>query len=37
MRKELGSTKAMFKAIFFQTGIAWTLATIIGMIGWMVV
>ena len=37
MRKELGSTKAMFKAVFFQTGIAWVLATFIGVIGWLVV
>lgn len=37
MKKELGSTKTMFKAIFFQTGIAWLLATIVGVIGWIVV
>jgi ferrous iron transport protein B len=37
MRKELGSTKAMFKAVFFQTGIAWVLATFIGVLGWLVV
>jgi len=35
MRKELGSTKLMLKAILFQTGIAWTLATIVGLIGWI--
>lgn len=37
MRKELGSTKGMFKAVFFQTGIAWVLATFVGMIGWLIV
>lgn len=37
MRKELGSSKAMVKAVFFQTGLAWVLATIIGMIGWIIV
>lgn len=37
MRKELGSTKAMFKAVFFQTGLAWILATFIGVIGWIIV
>lgn len=37
MRKELGSTKAMLKAVTFQTGIAWMLATFIGMIGWLIV
>lgn len=36
MRKELGSTKAMFKAVFFQTGLAWILATFIGVIGWII-
>ncbi|NCA96739.1 MAG: ferrous iron transport protein B [Bacteroidia bacterium] len=37
MRRELGSTKAMVKAVFFQTGLAWILATLIGVIGWIVV
>lgn len=37
MRKELGSTKIMLKGIFFQTGIAWLLASVVGMIGWLVV
>jgi len=36
MRKELGSTKSMVKAILFQTGIAWVLATLIGVIGWVI-
>lgn len=36
MRKELGSTKSMVKAILFQTGIAWVLATFIGVIGWVI-
>jgi ferrous iron transport protein B len=29
MRRELGTTKRMWKAVFFQTGIAWVLATIV--------
>lgn len=33
MRRELGSAKAMWKAIGFQTGLAWTLASIIGIVG----
>ncbi len=33
MRKEFGSTKQMWKAIAFQTGLAWVLASIIGLIG----
>ena len=37
MRKELGSTKGMLKAVFFQTGIAWVLATFVGVIGWLIV
>ncbi|HPM07843.1 MAG TPA: nucleoside recognition domain-containing protein, partial [Bacilli bacterium] len=37
MRKELGSTKGMFKAVFFQTGIAWLLATFVGVIGWLII
>ena len=36
MRKELGSKKAMFKAVLFQTGIAWIIATLIGMWGMFV-
>jgi ferrous iron transport protein B len=36
MRKELGSTKSFLKAIAFQFMVGWTLATIIGCIGWMV-
>ncbi|MFA5421637.1 MAG: ferrous iron transport protein B [Bacilli bacterium] len=37
MRKELASTKAMLKAVFFQTGIAWILSSLVGVIGWLVV
>ncbi|NLN80188.1 MAG: ferrous iron transporter B, partial [Erysipelotrichia bacterium] len=37
MKKELGSTKTMVKAILFQTGIAWLLASIVGVIGWIIV
>ncbi len=33
MRKEFGSTKQMWKAIGFQTGLAWVLASIIGLLG----
>ncbi|MBQ8424837.1 MAG: ferrous iron transport protein B [Clostridia bacterium] len=33
MRRELGSKKAMFKAVLFQTGIAWIIATLIGIWG----
>lgn len=33
MRRELGSKKAMFKAILFQTGLAWLIATLIGVWG----
>ena len=33
MQKELGSTKRMLKAILFQTGSAWILATIVYQIG----
>ncbi len=29
MRRELGTTKRMWKAVFFQTGIAWLLATLV--------
>ena len=29
MRRELGTTKRMWKAVFFQTGIAWVIATIV--------
>src|SRR5690606_32986694 len=29
MRRELGTTKRMWKAVFFQTGIAWVLATLV--------
>ena len=36
MKRELGSKKAMFKAILFQTTIAWILATGIGMWGMLV-
>lgn len=36
MRKELGSVKAMFKAVGFQIGVAWFLASIIGAIGWLI-
>ena len=31
MKRELGSKKQMFKAIFFQTAMAWLIATLIGM------
>ena len=33
MKKEFGSTKTTIKAILFQTGFAWVLASIIGMFG----
>lgn len=33
MRKEFGNSKDMWKAILFQTGFAWILASIIGMFG----
>lgn len=33
MRREFGSTKSMFKAVGFQTGLAWILASLIGLIG----
>lgn len=36
MKRELGSKKAMFKAILFQTTIAWIIATGIGMWGMLV-
>jgi ferrous iron transport protein B len=33
MREELGSTKRMWKAVLFQTGVAWVLAVIVFQIG----
>ena len=33
MKRELGSKKEMFKAILFQTAMAWTIATLIGVWG----
>ena len=33
MKKEFGNAKDMWKAILFQTGFAWVIATIIGMFG----
>jgi len=33
MKRELGSTKRMFKAVLFQTGLAWILATAVYQIG----
>ncbi|MBO5344886.1 MAG: ferrous iron transport protein B [Clostridia bacterium] len=36
MKRELGSKKAMFKAILFQTTMAWIIATAIGMWGMFV-
>lgn len=33
MRRELGSNRAMWKAILFQTGLAWGLASIVGIWG----
>lgn len=36
MKREFGSKKAMFKAILFQTALAWILATLIGMWGMFV-
>ena len=33
MKRELGSTKRMFKAVLFQTGLAWALATLVYQIG----
>jgi ferrous iron transport protein B len=34
MKAEFGSTRKMLKAITYQTLLAWTLATVIGLIGW---
>ena len=36
MKRELGSKKAMFKAILFQTAMAWSIATLIGIWGMFV-
>lgn len=36
MKRELGSKKAMFKAILFQTAMAWTVATLIGIWGMLI-
>ena len=33
MKRELGSTKRMFKAVLFQTGLAWILGTLVYQIG----
>ena len=33
MRRELGSAKAMWKAVLFQTGLAWVLASLVGIWG----
>lgn len=33
MKRELGGTKAMLKAAFFQTGIAWVLAVLVFLVG----
>lgn len=33
MRRELGSSKKMWKAILFQTGVAWVLASLVGIWG----
>ena len=33
MKRELGSTKRMFKAVLFQTGLAWILATLVYQVG----
>ncbi|NLB11130.1 ferrous iron transport protein B [bacterium] len=33
MKRELGGTKAMLKAAFFQTGIAWVLAILVFLVG----
>lgn len=33
MREELGTTKRMWKAVLFQTGVAWTLAVIVFQMG----
>lgn len=33
MKRELGGTKAMLKAAFFQTGIAWILAVLVFLVG----
>lgn len=33
MKRELGSSKRMFKAVLFQTGLAWLLATIVYQVG----
>lgn len=34
MKKEFGSTKSMISAIVFQTGLAWVLGSIFGIVGW---
>jgi ferrous iron transport protein B len=33
MRQELGTTKRMWKAVLFQTGLAWVLAVLVFQIG----
>ena len=33
MRRELGSSKEMWKALFIETGVAWILASLVGMWG----
>jgi ferrous iron transport protein B len=33
MKKELGTTKRLIRAIAFQTGLAWILASLIGGVG----
>ena len=33
MKKELGSYKEMFKAIGIETGFAWVIASLIGIVG----
>lgn len=33
MRRELGSSKEMWKALFIETGVAWVLASLVGMWG----
>lgn len=36
MRREFASKKDMFLAVLFQTGLAWFLATIVGLVSWVI-
>lgn len=35
MRREFGNAKHMMYAVLFQTGLAWVLGSLIGMVGWI--